>query len=164
MNIKSNEMLYPGKKVYGPYTRKDGRQVVILKTPGSHMDHQTMSYPKYLVETTLGRHIQPDEQIDHIDGDFTNNSLSNLRIIPHPEHARSHVLERLPETYICPICGSEYQISGKDGFRKTCSKRCAGLLSHDPELSASIFPKPPRYRSRRTQVDSIKSIAEILDN
>ena len=45
--------MYDDKKVYGPYTRKDGRQIVILKTPGSIKDHQTISYPKYIVECAL---------------------------------------------------------------------------------------------------------------
>ena len=44
--------MYENKKVYGPYTRKDGRQVVILKTPGSNKDHQTISYPKIFSRTT----------------------------------------------------------------------------------------------------------------
>jgi len=45
-------------KVYGPYTRKDGRQHVILYENGTR---KTVSYPKYLLETKLGRPLDSNE-------------------------------------------------------------------------------------------------------
>lgn len=156
--------VYTGKKVYGPYTRKDGRQIVILKTPGPHQDHMTVSYPKYLVEVAIGRYLESDEQIDHIDGDFLNNDLSNLRIVKQSEHARSHVPERTSTSYICPICGSTYIVTVNSGYRKTCSRHCAGILSMQSKNSVLVSQKLPEYRSRRNILEDIPTVQDILES
>ena len=87
--------MYDNMKVYGPYTRKDGRQVVILKTPGSSMDHKTISYPKYLVECQLQRYLTKNETVYHIDGDFTNNDLTNLRVVDRTVTLNLHNLPHI---------------------------------------------------------------------
>lgn len=121
--------MYQNKKVYGPYKRKDGRQVVILKTPGSKKDHQTISYPKYLVECHLSRHLNPDETIDHIDGNFNNNELSNLRVVSRSEHCRSHTKQKQSIGKFCKICGKYFETTNNN--RVTCgSKYCRGKCAH----------------------------------
>lgn len=71
-------------KIYGPYRRPDGRQHVIIINNGKR---RTVSYPKWLMEQELGRELHPYlETIDHIDGNFTNNDLSNLRVIERKQH------------------------------------------------------------------------------
>lgn len=120
--------LYPDMKVYGPYSRKDGRQVVILKTPKKN-NHRTVSYPKYLAEMSLGRYLDDDETIDHIDGDFTNNELGNLRVVKRSEHCRSHVPAKNLIKFNCPVCGK--QVLTKNSRRVTCgNKRCVGFCTH----------------------------------
>lgn len=72
-------------KMYGPYLRKDGRKhVVIIHDNGIS---QTRSYPRLLLEQKLGRPLQDDETVDHIDGDFTNDSPENLRVLSRSENA-----------------------------------------------------------------------------
>lgn len=73
------------KDVYGPYQGKDGRFRVIV-------NGKTVSYPKYLVEQTLGRDLDKNETVHHIDGNPANNSLDNLQVISRKEHCRSHAL------------------------------------------------------------------------
>lgn len=73
------------KDVYGPYQGKDGRFRVIV-------NGKTVSYPKYLVEQTLGRKLDKNETVHHIDGNPANNSLDNLQVISRKEHCRSHAL------------------------------------------------------------------------
>ena len=52
-------MLTESLKVYGPYTRKDGRKhVVIVNNNGTKT---TKSYPRYLMEQHLGRSLEPSE-------------------------------------------------------------------------------------------------------
>jgi hypothetical protein len=79
---------YFGYKIYGPYTRKDGRQHIIAYK--SKLDKMTVSYPKYIVEVVIGRYLNPDENVHHIDGNFINNSLDNLQIVDKAEHVRAH--------------------------------------------------------------------------
>lgn len=74
-------------KIYGPYTRKDGRQHIVLYDFEKGL-RKTMSYPKYLLEQKLGRELLPNETCDHIDNDFTNNSLDNLQVLTREENAR----------------------------------------------------------------------------
>lgn len=156
--------MYENKKVYGPYTRKDGRQIVILKTPGKY-DHKTVSYPKYLVECALNRYLSEDETIDHIDGNFLNNDLKNLRVVNKSEHCRSHVLVRMKDIHICPVCGSEYTV--KYESRKTCgSKHCAGYYIHLPELVRLKHEKDikvRRYKSIRDELSKYADVAELAD-
>lgn len=71
-------LVYEDYKCYGPYTRSDGRQHVVLvhhNDEGSIDNRITCSYPKYIVERHLGRKLKSSETIDHIDGNFSNNNL-----------------------------------------------------------------------------------------
>lgn len=72
-------------KIYGPYLRKDGRQHVVIKYADGTL--QTKSYPRLLLEERLGRLLTEDETVDHIDGNFTNNSYENLRILSRSQNA-----------------------------------------------------------------------------
>ena len=154
-------MVYEGRKVYGPYTRKDGRQVVILKTPGSKCDHLTVSYPKYLVEKYLDRYLDDNETVDHIDQDFTNNDLSNLRIVDRAEHCRSHVSKKQLNTFTCQVCGKVF--TTKRNFAKTCgSKSCNGKCAHlngyNKGNSIQFETSVPVYNELRDTISSIQSV------
>lgn len=124
--------VYEGYSVYGPYRRKDNRLHVILThhtSSGSIDDRKTVSYPKYLVEVHLNRYLNPDETVDHIDGDFSNNALSNLRVVPRSLHSRSHTSCREEHIKYCVICGKEFNTS--DAWRITCSSAvCRGKCAH----------------------------------
>lgn len=153
--------MYDGKRVYGPYKRKDGRQIVILKSPGSKSDHQTVSYPKYLVEMYLGRYLTDEETVDHIDGNFNNNSLDNLRVIPRALYCKSHVSERRIVTKKCVVCGKEFVTT--DNHRKTCgSKNCRGKCAHinGHNLGNDFVGEENRYIDNRYIVDNIHSVVK----
>lgn len=123
-------------KIYGPYTRKDGRQHIIKYENGKRT---TQSYPRYLMEQKLGRKLLPNEEVDHKDNDFTNNDLNNLQILTGTanklkEMNREH---RKAKLYIgtCSICGVEFTKSlaqVKHNRKQTksgpfCSRKCAGI-------------------------------------
>ncbi len=120
-------------KVYGPYTRKDGRQHVILIENDSR---KTMSYPKYLLEQKLGRSLLPTETCDHINGDYTDNRLENLQLLSRSDNIRKHAALSPREfgTFICPVCNCSFtkpmnnvRANRKKGKRGPyCSRSCAG--------------------------------------
>lgn len=68
-----------------------------------------MLYSRFLMQEALGRELTYDETVDHIDEDFTNDSLENLAILTRAENAAKSVrLRRVVEWYEfqCPQCGS----------------------------------------------------------
>ena len=126
-------------KVYGPYTRKDGRQHVVLVHKDSRK--QTMSYPKYLMEQYLKRPLLDTETVDHINNDFTDNRIENLQILTRSENAAKEMqrTERAKKFYefTCPICGTfaikplNFVKGNKNKGRAGpfCSRKCAGIAS-----------------------------------
>lgn len=44
-----------------------------------------------VMERELGRYLEPDEQVDHKDGDKTNNKPSNLILVKRGPHQKDHV-------------------------------------------------------------------------
>ena len=119
-------------KVYGPYTRPDGRQHVI------HYDgktRRTQSYPRYLMENYLGRTLFEWEQVDHVDDDVTNNDISNLQLLTQTANLKKSRRYAEFADYLCPTCNNWFEMpvrqyrnnqlkQGKRG--PYCSKSCAG--------------------------------------
>ena len=50
-----------------------------------YMHQRRISYSKWLMEQQLGRKLESNEIIYHIDGDKYNNELSNLEVITRAE-------------------------------------------------------------------------------
>lgn len=95
----NNVKVHSDCKIYGPYTRiTDGRRYVKIIYPNKK--RLTMSYPKYLIECRLNEYLKKDETVDHIDGNFLNDSPENLRIVERSEHLtgkKLKVKEIIPE-------------------------------------------------------------------
>lgn len=105
------------------------------------------------MEESLGRPLEPYEDVHHIDGDTLNNSLDNLEIKIHGEHQREHSQKYFDKIVNCPICGQEFLWSAlsqrrfySNLSRKTpknkcmpsqnpfCSKRCCGIYGKQEQL------------------------------
>jgi len=140
-------MEYPGynlsMKLYGPYTRKDGRQhVILIDLAGKR---RTVSYPKYLMEQHLGRLLDHDETVDHINNDYTDNRLENLQILSRSDNCKKQFIDRpeLRAEYIllvCSYCSKEFfrrKRKHLGQLKKTknkgyyfCSRSCQGKIFH----------------------------------
>lgn len=128
-------------KVHGPYKRKDGRQIVIVVE--NNGTRRTVSYPKWLMELQLGRRLDPNlETVDHIDSNFDNNDLDNLRIVPRDEHSGDDTRRVKPVKFSCAWCDEEFERQPRlvrDKARKNkagpfCSRKCAGKYSRMLQL------------------------------
>lgn len=160
-------MVYDECKVYGPYNRKDGRQHVIVIFPDKK--RKTVSYPKYLIENHLQRYLEQDETVDHIDCDFTNNSLSNLRILKRGEHTRQDVKRYAGQDFKCPECNKSFSLSGrklhnaihnrkKGKAGPFCGRSCAGKYSKKVQTDQSERLKVKQVVPEYTTLKSLKSL------
>jgi hypothetical protein len=77
---------------------------------------------RLVAEALLGRPLRHDEHVHHIDGDKTNNSLSNLRIMSNVEHRILHTTRgRWAINYdACVACGSTVRPHNAHGLCTRC--------------------------------------------
>lgn len=130
--------------VYEP-NKGDGRIRAYIKSMKC-----VVSYPKLLMAVHLGRDLDDDEEVHHIDENPLNNDLSNLIVLPKSEHAKLHGEEKRivfeDKAMICPMCGKEFiwtahqqQNSYRNSLRASrkinpamgpfCSAHCCGYYS-----------------------------------
>lgn len=122
-------------KVYGPYTRKDGRQHVIIYENGNR---KTVSYPKYLIESKLNIKLTDTETVDHIDGNFLNNDFSNLRVVERAEHAYDDSFKTVEKIIkvTCLYCGNQFEYNTTNSYStgSFCSRRCSGKYGQKVQI------------------------------
>jgi hypothetical protein len=152
-------------KVYGPYANgPDGRQIVIIKEDDG--SSRTVSYPKYIMEQHLGRKLDENEETtDHLDFDFNNNDINNLRLVPRKEHSGDDTRRVKLLKLNCPMCLKDFERSPRlvrDKSKKGkvsafCSRVCAGRYSRQVQLGLRermLVPEPPAseyYRRKNVQ-------------
>lgn len=93
------------------------------------------------MEVHIGRYLDVDETIDHIDGNFLNNNFDNLRIINRKQHAIEDAVRNKNVIVKCQYCGKEFTIEGSTLHRRNrkdrqqsgyfCSKKCSGKYGVD---------------------------------
>ena len=114
----------------------EGRKTLILYN--SQSDRSSTQYARYIMAVHLGRFLNKDEHIDHIDGDITNNNLENLQILTPAENNRKS--NKKPDVkLICPVCNIVFyrtrsQISGKlhkvSSNSICCSRSCGSKYGY----------------------------------
>jgi hypothetical protein len=120
-------------------TNKEPRRVVALvRNDGTKT---STSYARYLMSCELGRYLNKDEHVDHIDGDRLNDVISNLQLLSQADNNRKQVKQSGRGTVLvgltCPVCSKKFQREPRlvnckisKGKTPTCSRSCGGRLSH----------------------------------
>ena len=161
------------ERFYGPYARKsDRREFVRVFFKDNRV--RSISYSKFLVEVLLDRELDPhQETIDHIDGDFTNNAWTNLRVVSRNNHTKEDAIYVKKIKMECVVCRKPvyrkpnsivYAIkTGRAG--PFCSKSCAGTygaLVQKNIILKSNQQNPPRHYFRKKK-KNVQSVAQIPD-
>lgn len=103
-----------------------------------------MTYAKYLMCVHLGRMLNRDEEVDHIDEDKTNDVISNLQILTRAqntaknlEHRKNLGLIGLRAVIDCAQCLKSfvrplktYEKLIAEGKEPTCSRSCSVKRQH----------------------------------
>jgi len=94
------------------------------------------SYARYLMSCHLGRYLDEDEHVDHINEDPLDDRVENLQILTLKENHSKSKPKHLADIR-CPICKkiftrrwSQTFIQKKDKPYQTCSRTCGGKASH----------------------------------
>lgn len=159
-------------KLFGPYKRKDGRQIVIIIE--NNGKRRTVSYPKWLLEMQIGRQLDPDtETVDHWDSNIDNNSLDNLRIVPRDQHSSNDTRRVKLVKFNCAWCDIEFERSPRlirDKAKKNkagpfCSRGCAGKYSRMLQLKLiDKFDAQKAVDSEYYKKKYVKAFAPILSS
>lgn len=125
---------------YCPFTtvqHLSGRTYLVEKRTGKRM----LRY-RLIMECILGRPLDWDEVVHHIDGDHTNDSPENLELTNRTDHIRKHIEERrasgeewpvvaankrrwaaLRRERVCSDCGKMFVAYKREQCMKCASKR-----------------------------------------
>ena len=127
-------------KLYGEirlsriYHCKDGRKRIDVIGKDWR---KTFQVAKLLLEIKLGRILVGNETVDHIDGDKSNDSPDNLRVLSLSENASDSVIRINSQVFNCPMCSIDFTLTGRkmsDAIHNRkkgkagpfCGRSCAG--------------------------------------
>lgn len=95
------------------YLREDSKCRKRLDLVNSNKDRTTIAYARYLKCVELGYILSSDYEVDHIDGDCSNDSLANLQVLTKEDHLVKSVCEmstgRTKGLFTCACCGKEFE-------------------------------------------------------
>jgi hypothetical protein len=99
-----------------------------LATGNSHRVY----YHRHVMSMELGRWVNSDEVVHHIDENKLNNNLSNLQVLSNKEHVSLHTKKLVDIT--CKTCKVIFK--PQDSTQKYCTPKCAQLGSRKIDYSS----------------------------
>lgn len=130
--------------VSGPYLSNENRFYVFYYHKINKTREMTL-YSRYLMEQKLGRYLDKDETVDHIDRNKLNDSIENLQILTFKEHIKldsKRVRDKEIEL-VCVWCKKSFiRMIAREIFtgKKSgpfCSSICSGQYGSKVKLDKS---------------------------
>lgn len=102
----------------------EGRRVATLRRTDGYMT--SMSYAKYLYTSYYKCDIEAGDQVDHINGDKTDDRIENLQVISRYYNSVKDKPRRQMIQKTCPICGCDFLVrkGNEKAGDQCCSKEC----------------------------------------
>lgn len=137
--------------INGPYIHTTGRlkgRKYLNIIDDNNRKKTTILYSRWLMQQHIGRKLDYDETVDHIDNDFTNDDISNLKILTRAENSAKYHSD-ISNTiswyeFICPECNNpskkelrhvlHNRKQHKDG--PFCSRSCASKYGRRKQLAS----------------------------
>lgn len=88
----------------------DGREYIVIIFPDG--SKKTTNFARYLMEVKLGRLLNRNEHVHHIDGNCYNDCLDNLELIDPKTHQRLHHLLDREQEFSCYWCKKNLVLYG----------------------------------------------------
>lgn len=117
------------KKGYLVINKEPRRNVILYN---SHTDRTTISYARYLLSVSLGRILDRNEVVDHINNDKLDDRLDNYQILSPAANVRKSAKGKTYREFVCPVCGTHFKLESRQSHKAnpTCSRSCGGKKSH----------------------------------
>ncbi len=150
--------------------RTTNEQGYILILQPTHPNARTTGYileHRLVMATHLGRALQSNEVVHHVNGDRKDNRLENLTLLTAASHKRSHwtTIGHPPNwkggkrPIVCITCGKDFIVDSNCHYRVT-TKYCS-ILCRDKHQRGE---KAPNAKLSDTQVAEIRSLASSLSH
>ena len=119
-------------------------QYAVVPEHPNKIKHGYVLLHRVLLENHLGRLLNSNEIVHHVNENKRDNSIENLQIMNSSQHARLH-MQKKGKTMLslqCPLCGSIFSrekrlthIGNKRGKYTCCAKSCKGKLNRMSQLN-----------------------------
>lgn len=91
----------------------------------------SVHYHRHVASISVGRWLNSDEHVHHIDGNKLNNNTSNLEVLSNTEHSKKHnptgeytSEDRSIAEYTCVTCNIVFHPLRASKTKQYCSDKC----------------------------------------
>lgn len=124
-------------------SKGDYNYAVVPEHPSATKNGYVLEH-RIVVENHLGRLLDTNEVVHHINGDKKDNRIENLLVIDRQKHSHLHGIERGVQMVLlqCPWCGTVFTRPKRQSFLSKpnkyhctcCSPSCRGKMSRHIQL------------------------------
>jgi hypothetical protein len=157
---------YEGRYSRGPYFyEKWGRFRIDLLSPKGRGYCKAITYARYLLSVSLGRELLEGLEVDHVDGDRTNDFIDNLQELSREDNSKKRLMDprhlssfHLVE-FVCPHCKTSFirrrgqSHLTKGGKATYCSRPCSRHFREYPNVVQEYkeIPSPEVKEARHCE-------------